>query len=445
MYLCFFIDNWIVTSMLKNFAVLALLAVILGFTATSLQGQTTDQVRVMHYNLLFYGQDNCRSLSDKNTYFQNIFNYYKPDVITANELVPSKQNANSIRNNVLNTDGRTAYKRAKLTNQANSGIVNMLYYNSNKVGLAKQLVSNDELRDINHYKLYHKPGNLTANSDTTYFWVATMHLKAGDDGGDATLRDEMATQAMGYAQRVSATIPYLMTGDMNLQNSQEEAYQVFTDPPRSEWYPFHDPLDQEGFWHDNSRFANTFTQSTRTGNLCDGGASGGMDDRFDLILISNALEQDNLEHVEYVPGSYVTAGQDGNRQNGSITDPNNNKVPDRVSISLKNFSDHLPVMLDLSLTTPTDNSHTSANVARTAPQLKTNPNPFHDQVRLSFQKGMATKARLYTATGKLRRESALAPGQTNVTWRTEGLKPGVYILKVQKPGMAPTTKRLIKR
>ena len=402
----------------------------------------------MHYNLLFYGQDNCRSLSDKNTFFQNIYDYYKPDVITANELVPSGRNANSIRDGVLNIDGRTAYKRAALTNRANANIVNMLYYNSNKVGLAKQEVSNTELRDINHYKLYHKPDGLTENADTTFFWVATMHLKAGDDGGDAALRGEMAGKAMGYAQRVSSSTPYLMTGDMNLQNDQEEAYQLFTDPPRSTWYPFYDPLYAEGYWHDNSRFADIFTQSTRTGNLCDGGASGGMDDRFDLILISESLQKERAGNVEYVDGSYVTAGQDGNRQNGSITDPNNNKVPEQVAISLKNFSDHLPIMVDLKLSTPVADpvdSNQSAITATSEAQLTASPNPFQNQVQLSLPEGQYQQVALFDATGQRQRLTELSAGQATLTWQTAGLQAGLYILRARSKTGAPFTKRLIKR
>jgi endonuclease/exonuclease/phosphatase family metal-dependent hydrolase len=409
----------------------------------SAQSSSEDQVRLMHYNLLFYGQDNCRSLNDKNTYLKNVYDYYKPDVITANELVPSARNANSIRDDVLNADGRTAYKRAKLTNRANSGIVNMLYYNTNKVGLAKQAVSNTELRDINHYKLYHKPDNLNADSDTAFFWVATMHLKAG---GGASLRGEMAAKAMGYAQRTDGQMPYILTGDMNLQNAQEEAYQTFTDPPRSEWYRFYDPLDAEGYWHDNSRYADIFTQSTRTGNLCDGGASGGMDDRFDLILINEALEQNTSEQVTYVDGSYVTAGQDGKRQNGSITDPNNREVPGNVATSLKNFSDHLPIMLDLQLSTPDVNTDPTATAPKRETQLTVKPNPFQQQLQVSLPEAADyQKAVLYNATGQRQRAADLSAQQEALTWQTSNLKPGLYFLKVQNQKGRMIKKSLIKR
>ena len=410
------------------------------------QSQITDNIRVMHYNLLFYGQNNCRSLSDKNTFFRNVFEFYKPDVITANELLPQARFANSIRDNVLNANGRAGYKRANLTNRANANIVNMLYYNSNKVGLAKQVVSNTNLRDINHYKLYHKPDGLDADTDTTFFWIATMHLKAGDDGGDESQRGNMAGPAMGYAQRPSDETAYLMSGDMNLQNSQEEAYQIFTDPARSSWEPFHDPLDKEGFWHNNGRYAATHTQSTREGNLCDGGASGGMDDRFDFILISESLENDQANHVKYVEGSYVTAGQRGNRLNGSITEPNNNAVPQNVAISLKNFSDHLPVMLDLQISTPVkpDTNNTGLAQAESRP-LTTWPNPFKDELHIKYSSEKAGQAMLLDAGGRMIRQRNLEAGQSTLRFDTRALAPGFYVLRLVPEGGQPLQKRLIKR
>lgn len=423
----------------------SLIMITLLFGGDAAIGQTTDNIRVMHYNLLFYGESNCRSLSDKNTYFRNVFEFYKPDVITANELLPQKRFANSIRDNVLNANGRTGYKRANLTNRANASIVNMLYYNSNKVGLAKQVVSNTNLRDINHYKLYHKPDGLNADSDTTFFWIATMHLKAGDDGSDEAQRANMVGPAMGYAQRPSDETAYLMSGDMNLQNSQEEAYQILTNPARNSWEPFHDPLNKEGFWHNNSQYAATHTQSTRRGNLCDGGSSGGMDDRFDFILISESLENDQADHVKYVEGSYVTAGQQGNRLNGSITDPNNNAVPQDVAISLKNFSDHLPVMLDLSLTTPKTDSNNTGVAQAESRQLNTWPNPFKGQLTVELPSIKAGKVRLVDAAGRMIRKRVIPVGKSTLRFDTRDLEPGFYVLRLVREDGQPLQKRLIKR
>ncbi len=430
----------------KIFTAIALFLVGSALCSQAPKAQTTDQVRVMHYNLLFYGDNNnCRSLADKNTFFRNVYEHYKPDVITANELVPSVSNANSIRDNALNADGRTAYKRAKLTNRANSGIVNMLYYNSNKVGLAKQVVSNTNLRDINHYKLYHKPDGLDVKSDTTYFWIATMHLKAGDDNSDETLRANMVGPAMGYAQRPDDQTAYLISGDMNIQSSQEQAYQTFTNPSRNGWDPFYDPLNQAGDWHNNGRYAATHTQSTRRGNLCDGGASGGMDDRFDFILISESLEQDQADNVKHVEGSYVTAGQQGNRLNGSITDPANKNVPQNVATSLKSFSDHLPVMLDLQLTSPTADSNQTGQATAATQQLNTWPNPFKDQLNVRLSSIKTGKARLLDASGRMIREEPIHAGQSTLRFNTKELEPGFYVLKLASENGNPLQKRLIKR
>ena len=49
-----------------------------------------------------------------------------------------------------------------------------------------------------------------------------------------------------------------------------------------------DPIDRIGNWHNNSSFSDVHTQSPRTAQF-GGGASGGMDDRFDFILFSKCI------------------------------------------------------------------------------------------------------------------------------------------------------------
>ena len=77
----------------------------------------------------------------------------------------------------------------------------------------------------------------------------------------------------------------------------------------------------------------------------DGGATGGLDDRFDLILCSYALT--NSTALEYIPSSYTVYGNDGNHYNKAITD---SPVYDPPGIAdatdLLNASDHLPVYVE---------------------------------------------------------------------------------------------------
>ena len=88
-----------------------------------------------------------------------------------------------------------------------------------------------------------------------------------------------------------------------------------------------DPINQLGNWHNNSFYNNIHTQSTRssTGGYA-GGAYGGMDDRFDIIFISNDVANGS-SGIEYLANTYTADGQDGSYFNQSINSANNSQVP----------------------------------------------------------------------------------------------------------------------
>ena len=51
-----------------------------------------------------------------------------------------------------------------------------------------------------------------------------------------------------------------------------------------------DPINTPGSWNNNEDFRGVHTQSTRTSSSgFGGGAGGGLDDRFDFIMVSQNL------------------------------------------------------------------------------------------------------------------------------------------------------------
>jgi len=100
------------------------------------------------------------------------------------------------------------------------------------------------------------------------------------------------------------------------------------------------------------------THSTRTSSLPDGGSTGGIDDRFDLqIVTSGLLDGEGLSYLgptstglSGLQHSYQAFGNDGVSYNQRI----NNTYAGRsqsatVLDALYNFSDHLPVVADYQL------------------------------------------------------------------------------------------------
>jgi hypothetical protein len=137
---------------------------------------------------------------------------------------------------------------------------------------------------------------------------------------------------------------FLVLGDFNIYDSDELAFQKLLDQSQPGYVI--DALNLVGEWHNNFSFRHFHTQSTRVRDLGDGGSTGGLDDRFDMILMSQEII--NSGGITFSPGSYSEYGNDGNHFNDSINDPPNAVVNQQIADALYYASDHLPVMATLS-------------------------------------------------------------------------------------------------
>lgn len=315
-----------------------------------LSGQ--DTLKIMHYNLLNFGAvtESCGLVNNnpesKTIWLKTIIDHFLPDIFTVNEISPNALYHNMILNNAMNTSGRSYYQKTQPTNFAGSSIINMLYFNSLKVGLAKQEVIFSSPRDINVYKFFHKSPFLSQGGDTTFFYCGVAHFKAGNTTTDQQQRAEAAQAVINYLQAKNITDPFLFAGDLNLYTSAEPAWATLTGGSGD--FRFSDPLNMAGNWSGNAIYASIHTQSTHTESACVVG--GGMDDRFDFILTNPYLAETG-SLVTFVPGSYRTPGQDGMRFQGSLINPPNNSLAAPIIEAMYNLSDHLPVMISLTAST----------------------------------------------------------------------------------------------
>ncbi len=291
-----------------------------------------DTIRVMYYNILKFPTD----YPEKVDTLRKIIQYVQPDLFLVQELQTNAA-ANLILSNSLNVFGTTHYEKAVFYNGPDTD--NMLFYNSDKFTLYSQHQITTPLRDISEYIVYYNDPNLSASSDTIFLNLYSCHLKAGDTSQDE--RNVEAITFKNYLDTRTNLENVIFGGDFNVYTSDEPAFITLTTYGKT----LYDPIDRLGNWHNNIAFVDIHTQSTRTTSLSDGGATGGMDDRFDIILTSfDAL---NLKKgIGYIPNTYKAVGQDGLRFNGTMLSPSNTVVPDSVSRALYYMSDHLPIIMD---------------------------------------------------------------------------------------------------
>lgn len=317
----------------------------------------TDTITIVSYNLLNFpnGRNDCGTsninLPNRADTLRKILGYVKPDIFVACEI-QTEAGADSILTRSLNVFGASNYVQAEFDfSNTDASLNNSLYYNSEKLTLQWQDVIETSPRNIDHYVLYVNDPNLGIFFDTTFIEIYMCHLKAGSGAQEQADREQQTEQLVDYISTRPQDRNHFVCGDLNVYTSNEACYQNLITGP----FALKDPINKPGNWNNNSTFANIHTQSPRTSGSFDCGSTGGLDDRFDQILVSNnvILGSDSLK---YLPNSYKAIGNDGNHFNSNLlASPVNAQYPDSVVRALFYMSDHLPVALKTVITYPTSN------------------------------------------------------------------------------------------
>jgi len=290
-----------------------------------------DTLTVMYYNILNYHVD-------KLPYYRTIIGYSKPDVILLNEVIDDTVSIAML--NAINEVGICNYAKARFTDGPDKD--NMLFYNADKLALALEDSIRTRLRLINRYLLYHK----NIGIDTVFMDFYSAHLKGSSGTTNAMRRYHETKKFTNYLEQLTEKKNVFFGGDFNFYNYETEPACVYL--LDSGAIKFFDPINSIGNWHDNPEFAITHTQSTRT-EAFGGGATGGLDDRFDYIFVTEDV-LNGTNRVKYVENSYMALGNDGQRLNMSlIAEPLNESLPDSVTFALYYSSDHLPVIMKITV------------------------------------------------------------------------------------------------
>lgn len=295
----------------------------------------------MFYNLLDFPEAPPSNRAD---ILKFIIDDYEPDLFMVCEL-QSEAGANAILSTSLQTTDKRYRAAQFISNQSNpdSRLQQLVFYNSHKLILDGQSLIKTSVRDINHYIF-----KLNTTTNPIYLDIYVTHLKSSQGDANEQLRLQMVTEFTDILSSIPSDHFVLFAGDLNLYSSNENAYQELLDPSNA--IVLKDPLERSGSWHNNVSFQDIHTQSTRissSGNFNGFGAGGGLDDRFDFILISENLQ--NSATLHYVDNSYKAYGNNGNCFNNDINSIDCSGVDFSQTIrnNLYNMSDHLPVIMQL--------------------------------------------------------------------------------------------------
>jgi len=403
-----------------------------------------DTLRIMQYNLLMFGNNFSSCNQSNNSYItktsnlKTIVNYVKPDILLVNEINESTLYHDYILTHALNVDGVNYWERGNPPNYSNSDIVNEIYFNSNKLSLTSNVAIETNVRDIDIFKMKFYTTGQPAQVDLN---CVVAHLKAGNETSDENERANETNKLMNYLHNASATGNYTFSGDFNLYTAAEQAFQnllFYSDQS----IRFYDPVNKVGDWNNNSYYADYHTQSTHTSGDC--ASTGGLDDRFDFILVSDEI-MNGSTNMKYITGSYRAIGQDGEHFNSSInSSPQNTSVPADVLEALYDLSDHLPIVMEMLVGNDLGTENITAG-----PITVTFQNPVQEQLNLQI----ATKepdilsVEIHNLQGKTMMSEHFVVNEASVflILPVSHLKSGVYFLTITDSRNFLVTKKLIRQ
>ena len=416
-----------------------------------LPSKAQDTLTVMQYNLLEYGNYNsgfadCYETNNntqrKDECIRIIMDYVKPDILTVCEFGATQALQNAFISHNLNINGANYWQSDNVVNYAGSNIINHIFFDSRKLGLKKHVALRTNPRDTDVYELYLKTASLAAG-DTIKLVCIVAHLKAGQ-GYEASRRAQIQ-KAMDYVNQNYSTDNVLIMGDFNMYGASESGYRLLTQTYNNPSICFMDPLGSSGVgeWNNNSLFTPFHTQSTRYySDECF--SSGGLDDRFDFILMADEIAF-SYNHLRYVQGSFHAVGNDGHHFNMSVNQGYNPSVPAEVAEALFDASDHLPVTMKIAV-----DAKLGVKVAmETALQASISPNPASDKANVHFfnpSQGLV-QFDLYSLQGQLVQRSSADFGEGSQQFELplQGLPTGFYLLHVKhSDGWRQTIKMIIR-
>ena len=409
---------------------LFILLLIASFSASFAQSET---LKVMQYNLLNYGNTTwyCtttnNNINDKNNYIRTILTAYYPDILTVCEMGRSTTLPNDFVRNNLNINGINYWMTSPGSNTTGSSLTNCVFYNSLKLTLVGHHVAQTNTREVDVYDFKFK----SDDSGKIVLTCVIAHLKAGSGSDNEAKRKIMAENTMRYLENNYRDRNVLIMGDFNLYRATEPAYQALTNHTAYPDAYFIDPVYPYGVgnWTGNATFAEYHTQSTNSNPPDDCHSAGGMDDRFDFILMSENI-YGGRDGIHYVNGSYNALGQDGRHFNKSINSPANTEVSQEVADALYHNSDHLPVTMELEIATNYSVNELSANVLN----YDIFPNPATDVVNMRFYQDNIGEANilLFNTLGQivLSEDIFVSESLSEHAINVENLQKGLYFLKI---------------
>lgn len=405
--------------------ILPVLILILAVSAFS-----EDNVKIMTYNLLNYPDVDSVI---RNPRFRMVIRNAAPDILVVQEMT-SQAGMNGFLSNVMNAYGNV-YSMGQFIDGTDTD--NGIFFKTAKFRFISNTRIRTALRDINQFKIIHND----YPDDTLR--IFSVHLKSSSGVTNENLRAAEVDSLRKFTNTLPPNSLYMVMGDFNIYGSYEPAYIKLMQAADVGY--FVDPIsNMTGVWN-NSAYAQYHTQSPRVRSF-GGGSGGGMDDRFDMILLSPDIY--NNGRIAYIQNSLTPYGNDGNHYNDSINQRPNTAVPDSVADAIHYAADHIPVFAIFKFGNPIGISGNGNIVPEDYVLSQNYPNPFNPTTKIEFSipKSSYASLNIYNTLGQVMRSyfnKILMQGEHSVLIDASGLPSGVYFYTLSAGGFTQTKKMIL--
>ena len=404
-------------------------------------GQT--RIKAMMYNILNYSDSEVSQ--NKTPFLSTILNEVSPDLLMVCEVV-DEIGSNYLFENAIIPHNEDFKKAPFEENQSGSySLQQMVYYNSNKLIFEESRVITADTRDINQYTF--KINTENAEINPIRMEVFVTHLKASTGSSNRQRRLNSIQSFVSYTNTIANDSYVLFAGDFNFYTSNEEGYQYLIDnrnpiiiidpinrpaptfPDDGVDYFNYDNYDSTYFWN-NSSFSDIHSQSTRTSNsglIDDSGSTGGLDDRFDFIMMSENFNTSS--DLFYVNDSYQVVGNNGNCYNSQISNSNcSGTYSQTLRNALIEFSDHLPIVMEIETPENTLSTYTLSKINFISSNIT------QDYLKIFLTDKLDKNTiKIYTINGQLIRiKTPINSSENSLTIDVRHLSKGIYYLSHQK-------------
>lgn len=395
-----------------------------------------ENVKIMSYNLLNYPDIDS---AIRNPNFRVVVRSAAPDILVVQEMT-SQAGMDGFLSNVMNAYGNV-YSAGAFIDGTDTD--NGIFFKTAKFRFISNTRIRTALRDINLFKIVH----VSYPADTLR--IFSVHLKSSSGAANEQLRSAEVDSLRKYTSSLAPGQSYMVVGDFNIYGDYEQAYIKLKQITNGNGH-FVDPITgMTGSWNQFA-YRQYHTQSPRVRGF-GGGSTGGMDDRFDMMLFSPGIM--NSGRIAYVAGSMTAYGNDGNHYNDSINQRPNTAVADSVADAIHYASDHIPVYAVFTFGNSIGISNIGSGIPSEYLLSQNYPNPFNPATKINFDIpasensfGVITKMVVYNMLGSrvdVLVNQSLKPGSYSVEWNASDFPSGVYFYSISSGNYRESKKMIL--